>query len=409
MATITAVAAARGGQQRSLPLPDDPTPQQLRDWVIQRGSPGGGGFDFMWPQRPRDCASQRCVPGRVEGADLGSSESAAAPGAGESAVALGVRASADDLGASASTATGPTSTEALHTFMLDSGASRCFFRDCTTVTPLAAPVPVALADPTRGPVVARASTVLPCPAVSLVRDAKASKLSSRTLRCVFLGFPTDALPWHFYHQRELRVFSSHDVTFDESVCFYRLHPHASHSVLLAPLFLVPVPPLVGPLPPQGLAPSGVSQVDPPPLVEPLEISSDTSGLAKGGDPAADDTTATRRSPRLETPPGFPPRPSLPPPQPVAVDCGAEIAGAEPGGAETEGEGFWGAATGGAGPGGAATGGADSGGAASPSGGGAVGDPAGGPRAGQPSLPYLLETLSPQAICAWIVRLKSRVT
>ncbi|CAI7894786.1 unnamed protein product, partial [Closterium sp. NIES-53] len=31
-------------------------------------------------------------------------------------------------------------------------------------------------------------------ALSLVCDAKASKLSSRTLRCVFLGFPTDAPP-----------------------------------------------------------------------------------------------------------------------------------------------------------------------------------------------------------------------
>ncbi|CAI7885263.1 unnamed protein product [Closterium sp. NIES-53] len=165
MATIMAVAAARGGQHRSLPLPDDPTPQQLREWVIQRGSPGGEGFNFMWPQRPRDNASQRCVPGRVEAAALGSSESAAAPGAGESAAALGARESADAIGASVSTSTDPASPEALHTFTLDLGASRCFFRDCTTVTPLAAPVRVSLADPTRGPVVARASTVLPCPAV----------------------------------------------------------------------------------------------------------------------------------------------------------------------------------------------------------------------------------------------------
>ncbi|CAI7733728.1 unnamed protein product [Closterium sp. NIES-53] len=52
---------------------------------------------------------------------------------------------------------------------------------------------------------------------------------------------------------------------------------------------------------------------------------------------------------------------------------------------------------------AATGGADSGGHASPSGGGAVGDPAGGPGAGQPPQPDVLETLSPQAIRAWIVR------
>ncbi|CAI7809008.1 unnamed protein product [Closterium sp. NIES-54] len=125
--------AARGRQQRSLPLLDDPTPQQLCEWVIQQGSPGGGGFDFMWPQRPCDCASLRCVPSCVEAAALGSSESAVAPGAGESAAALG---------ASASTATGPASAEALHT-----------------------PVPVSLADPTGAPVVARASTVLPCPAV----------------------------------------------------------------------------------------------------------------------------------------------------------------------------------------------------------------------------------------------------
>ncbi|CAI7781694.1 unnamed protein product [Closterium sp. NIES-53] len=55
--------------------------------------------------------------------------------------------------------------EALHTFTLDSGASRCFFRDSTTLTPLPPPVPVRQADPSGGPVVARSSTVLSCPAV----------------------------------------------------------------------------------------------------------------------------------------------------------------------------------------------------------------------------------------------------
>ncbi|CAI7809276.1 unnamed protein product, partial [Closterium sp. NIES-53] len=55
--------------------------------------------------------------------------------------------------------------QALHTFMLDAGTSRCFFRDSTTLTPLPAPVPVRLADPSEGPVIARSSTVLPCPAV----------------------------------------------------------------------------------------------------------------------------------------------------------------------------------------------------------------------------------------------------
>ncbi|CAI7823960.1 unnamed protein product, partial [Closterium sp. NIES-53] len=55
--------------------------------------------------------------------------------------------------------------QALHTFMLDSGTSTCFFRDSTTLTPLSTPVPVRLADPSGGPIVARSSTVLPCLAV----------------------------------------------------------------------------------------------------------------------------------------------------------------------------------------------------------------------------------------------------
>ncbi|CAI7788436.1 unnamed protein product [Closterium sp. NIES-54] len=653
------VAAAKGGQRRSLPLPDDPTPQQLREW------------ETFSPQVLSELFPQRCVTGSVKAAALGARESAAALGASKSAAALGASESAAALGARASPATGPSSSEALHTFTFDTGASRCVFRDCTTLTPLAALVPVSLADPTGGPLVARASTVLPCPAVpsgslsslhlpmfstnlvsnaaiqdvwvdtfipggqrvvictcsrtgrhlatftrrpgsslytlttastqvakagqvaassqvsasgqlaascscrvlshqtllwhhhlghpslprlhgmhsrllvsglprslpslprlpalpclpcieerqraaphsskfpptsaprqtlhmdvwgpapvdgsdqeryfllvvdkythyttvfplrrkadvngvlipwiratrrqmrerfsryfpvlclhsdrgaspqqngiaerriglimevartsmihaaaphflwpfavryvahqlnlwprvsepetsptlqwtgkvgdasvfrvwgalSLVRDAKANKLSSRTLRCVFLGFPTDAPSWQFYHLGSRRVFSSQDVTFDESVYSYGLHPHTSHPVPLAPLFLVPIPPpLVDPLTPQGRAPSSVSWVDPPPLVEPLEVSSDSSGPAKGGDRAADDTAATLHSPRLENPPGFPPRTSSLPPQPAAVDSGAETASAEPGGAEQEGEGSGGAATGGA--------------------------------------------------------------
>ncbi|CAI7893272.1 unnamed protein product, partial [Closterium sp. NIES-53] len=50
-------------------------------------------------------------------------------------------------------------------FTLDSRASPCFFRDCTTLTPLPMPVSVALADPTSGPVTTRYTTTLPCPAV----------------------------------------------------------------------------------------------------------------------------------------------------------------------------------------------------------------------------------------------------
>ncbi|CAI7772478.1 unnamed protein product, partial [Closterium sp. NIES-54] len=68
------------------------------------------------------------------------------------------------LGASDSALPGIVPAEALHTFTLDSGASCCFFRDSTTLTPLSAPVPVILVDPSGGPVLARSSTVLPCPA-----------------------------------------------------------------------------------------------------------------------------------------------------------------------------------------------------------------------------------------------------
>ncbi|CAI7762160.1 unnamed protein product [Closterium sp. NIES-53] len=46
------------------------------------------------------------------------------------------------LGASESALPGTAPTEALHTFTLDSGASRCFFCDSTTLTSLPAPVPV---------------------------------------------------------------------------------------------------------------------------------------------------------------------------------------------------------------------------------------------------------------------------
>ncbi|CAI7860765.1 unnamed protein product, partial [Closterium sp. NIES-53] len=70
------------------------------------------------------------------------------------------------LGASESALPGTASAEALHTFTIDSGASRCFFRDSTTLNPLPALVPVTLADPSWGPIHARSTTVLSCPAVS---------------------------------------------------------------------------------------------------------------------------------------------------------------------------------------------------------------------------------------------------
>ncbi|CAI7921999.1 unnamed protein product, partial [Closterium sp. NIES-53] len=87
---------------------------------------------------------------------------AAALGAGET-TALGASAYAAP-GAGESAPSGTASAQVLHTFTLDSGASRSFFRDRTTLTPLSRPVAVSLADPSGGPVLASFSTVLSCPA-----------------------------------------------------------------------------------------------------------------------------------------------------------------------------------------------------------------------------------------------------
>ncbi|CAI5969291.1 unnamed protein product [Closterium sp. NIES-65] len=100
--------------------------------------------------------------------------------------------------------------------------------------------------------------------------------------CVFLGFPPDALGWQFYHPTSRRFLSSHDITFDESVPYYRLFPYA---LPLSPPPLTALPSTRSsfgrPPPPQGPAPSGVSQVDP---VEPVEVAVD-SGAAGGAEPA----------------------------------------------------------------------------------------------------------------------------
>ncbi|CAI7869015.1 unnamed protein product, partial [Closterium sp. NIES-53] len=94
---------------------------------------------------PADPGIEAAALGASASAALGTGESAA-PGAGESALS------------------GTAPTEALHTFTLDSGASRSFFCDSTTLTPLSQPVAVSLADPSGGPVLAHSSTVLLCPA-----------------------------------------------------------------------------------------------------------------------------------------------------------------------------------------------------------------------------------------------------
>ncbi|CAI7860235.1 unnamed protein product, partial [Closterium sp. NIES-53] len=120
---------------------------------------------------------------------------------------------------------------------------------------------------------------------AFVRDTTADKLSSHAVPCVFLGFPPDAHGWQFYHPTSRCVLSSQDVTFDDSVSYYRLFPYRTASLPPPPLFLAPGTPLVDPLPPQGPAPSGVSQVDP---AEPVEVAVD-SGAARGAEPAGGGT------------------------------------------------------------------------------------------------------------------------
>ncbi|CAI7883570.1 unnamed protein product [Closterium sp. NIES-53] len=179
---------------------------------------------------------------------------------------------------------------------------------------------------------------------AFVRDTSADKLSARAIPCVFLGFVPDAPGWQFYHPTSRRVLPSQNVTFDESVPFYRLFPYRSAPPPPPPLFLAPGPPPVDPLPPQGPAPSGVSQVDPLSGGAPVEVAV-ISGAAPGASSGE------------------------------AASGGAASGGAESGGAGSEGAGSRGAEPEGVEPGGAESEGAESGGA-EPRGAASSGGPAG---------------------------------
>ncbi|CAI7758464.1 unnamed protein product [Closterium sp. NIES-53] len=544
-----------GGQrQQQQRQSETQSPQQLREWLVQRGT-GGGSKTCSYVIRRGVRAGQTCGKFHTEhrcfsrlddawraefGDDVERPRWAELLRSGAAIFHLDYDAIISDmyalsfsaegdcyrcvppdpgiaaatLGASASGTPPDTPlAEALHTFTLDSGASRCFFRDSTTLTPLPAPVPIRLADPSGGPLIASSSTVLPCPAVlsgslsglhlpsfstnlgreryfllvvddymryttvfplrskgevvdvlipwirtvclqlrehfgsdlpvlrlhydrggefssdllrdfcrgegilksftlldsplqngiaerriglvmevartsmihaaaphflwpfavryaahqlnlwprvslpetsptlrwtgkvgdasvfrvwgshAFVRDTSADKLSARAIPCVFLGFVPDAPGWQFYHPTSRHVLSSQDVTFDESVPFYRLFPYRSAPSPPPPLFLAAGPPpvAVG----SGAAPGAASR-----------------GAASGG---------------------------------------AASGGAEPGGAGSEGAGSRGAEPGGVEPAGAESEGAESRGAA-PWGAALSGGPAGAsPR------------LSPQQLREWLVR------
>ncbi|CAI7751189.1 unnamed protein product, partial [Closterium sp. NIES-53] len=172
-----------GGQrQQQLRTREIPSVQQLREWYAGRGRSGGAGpCAYVLRTGTRsgenvpifDLDFDAILAAMYALADIteGDCYLCVPPNPGTVAAALGASAAAA-LGASASAAPGagpsPLSvtapTESFHTFTLDSGASRSFFRDSTTLTPLSRPVAVSLADPSGGPVLAHSSTVLPCPA-----------------------------------------------------------------------------------------------------------------------------------------------------------------------------------------------------------------------------------------------------
>ncbi|CAI7910293.1 unnamed protein product [Closterium sp. NIES-54] len=146
-----------GGQrQQQQRRSETQSPQQLREWLVQRGT-GGGSETCLYVIRTGVRAGQTCGKFHTEHRCFSRLDDAWRAEFGIAAAALGASASG--------TPPGTSPAEALHTFTLDSSASRCFIRDSTTLTPLPTPVPVRLAHPSGFPVVASSSTLLPCPAV----------------------------------------------------------------------------------------------------------------------------------------------------------------------------------------------------------------------------------------------------
>ncbi|CAI5947812.1 unnamed protein product [Closterium sp. NIES-64] len=194
---------------------------------------------------------------------------------------------------------------------------------------------------------------------AFVRDLSADKLSLRAAPCVFLGFPPDAPGWQFYHPTSRCVLSSQDVTFDESVPYYRLFPYRTPSLPPPPLFLVDA-------------------------VELVEVTGD-SGAAEGAEPGGAELGGAE--PGVAASGGA---------EPGGVELGvAEPGGAATGGAEPGGTELGGAVLEGAEPGGAVPGSATPGGV-EPEGAGPVRVASGG----SPGASSWREPLSPQELREW---------
>ncbi|CAI7867167.1 unnamed protein product [Closterium sp. NIES-53] len=219
------VGSGGGQRQQQQRRSETLSPQQLREWFL-RGASGGScpyvirtdllkskidifdlDFDAILSamyalslSAKGDC--YQCVPPDpgIAAAALGASESGTLP------------------------CTAPA--EALHTLTLDSGASRYFFRDSTTLTPRPAPVSVRLADPSGGPVVARSSTVLPCPAYRCPPGCDGHYHHSWGSACVDLHVHMDgASPGHVHSSARVESVHTCYRAFSDSLWHHRLgHP-----------------------------------------------------------------------------------------------------------------------------------------------------------------------------------------
>ncbi|CAI7860391.1 unnamed protein product [Closterium sp. NIES-53] len=168
-----------GGQmQRQQCLSETLSPQQLREWFSQRGVSGGSG-SCPYVIRTGDRAGQTCGKPHTKHRCSSCLDDAWRAEFGDvverphwaellwSGVAifdLDYDAIIFAMYALSASAEG----DYYRCVPPDPGASRYFFRDSTTLTPLPAAVPVRLTDPSVVPVVARSSTVLPCLAVPTV-------------------------------------------------------------------------------------------------------------------------------------------------------------------------------------------------------------------------------------------------
>ncbi|CAI7859622.1 unnamed protein product, partial [Closterium sp. NIES-54] len=186
-----------GHRQQQQRQSEIPSPQQLCEWFSQHGASGGSG-SCPYVIRTGDRAGQTCGKPHTQHRCFSRLDGARRAEFGDEAerlhwaellrsgvaifdldyhtilaaiYALYVRTEGDcylcvpsDSGieaaalcASDSSLPGTAPAEALHTFTLDSCASHCIFCNSTTITPLSASVPVRLADPSGGPVLARSS------------------------------------------------------------------------------------------------------------------------------------------------------------------------------------------------------------------------------------------------------------